>query len=384
MPSLGRFLEMIEAVSRRDWKAIEKIGKAAADDEREKKHYQAAHKISEAIEIATSRNGIEDSIGTIASPIKPFSSEIPPLLHELKVEDKPSPILSSDILNLVSELVREWRQEERLRAKGISPRRTILLHGLPGCGKSHLATFIAKSLNLRLFVIRFDNLISSYLGETGSNIRRVFDFIISNRCALFIDEIDAIAKQRDDRNELGELKRVVITLLQNLDISSGKSILLAGTNHPHMLDAAIWRRFELILELLPPKQTERIAIFSLYLENDIPQNIHKALTQATEGLTGSDIFQVCNNAKRKALIDESKDIFTHLGVSILEHLDRLTTNSVEKKIDGRKIMATLILKLLNERLFSFQYLESLSGIPRSTLHHKYTNFNGLKTNENIR
>lgn len=382
MPSLGRFLEMIEAISRRDWSAIEKIGKAAAADEREKKHYQAAHKISEALEVAISRTGIEDSIGTVASPLKPLSGDIPSLLHEFKTDDKPPPILSQEILSSVDALVGEWRHEERLKAKGISPRRTILLHGLPGCGKSHLASYMAKTLNLRLFVIRFDNLISSYLGETGSNIRKVFDFIMSNRCALFIDELDAIAKQRDDRNELGELKRVVITLLQNLDISAGKSLLLAGTNHPHMLDSAIWRRFELILELLPPKHNERLAIFSLYLEEEIPNHIRNALAHSSDELTGSDIFQICYNAKRKTLIDNSKNIFIHLCISILEYLDRLTTNSTGKKIDERKIIATLILKLLDEKVFSFKELESLSGIPHSTLHHKYSNLNGIK--ENVR
>ncbi|MDX1901853.1 MAG: ATP-binding protein [Gammaproteobacteria bacterium] len=373
---------MIEAISRRDWSAIEKIGKAAASDEREKKHYQAAHKISEALEVALSRTGIEDSIGTVASPLSPLAGDIPSLLHEFKTDDKPSPILSQEVLNSVDELIGEWRHEERLKAKGISPRRTILLHGLPGCGKSHLASHIAKTLNLRLFVIRFDNLISSYLGETGANIRKVFDFVMNNRCALFIDELDAIAKQRDDRNELGELKRVVITLLQNLDISAGKSILLAGTNHAHMLDSAIWRRFEIILELLPPKRKERIAIFTLYLDEEIPSNIHDALAQASEGLTGSDIFQICNNAKRKTLIDDSKSILTHLCFSILEHLDRSASNPSEKKTDERKIIATLTLKLLNDKLFSFQDLESLCGIPKSTLHLKYSNLNGIK--ENVR
>lgn len=380
MPSLGRFLELIEAISRRDWGAIESIGKATAADERGKKHYQAAHRITEALEIAISNGGIEDSVGTVASPLKPLTSEIPSLLHEIISFNKPTPILSQEILRGVDEFIGEWRHEERLKAKGISPRRTILLHGLPGCGKTHLANYIAKNLNLRIFVIRFDNLISSYLGETGANIRKVFDFVMNNRCALFIDELDAIAKQRDDRNELGELKRVVITLLQNLDISTGQSILIAGTNHPHMLDAAIWRRFELTLELHPPERAERLDIFSLYLEQEIPHSIRDAIAHSSEGFTGSDIFQICTNAKRKTLIDNSKTLFFHLCFSILEHLNRERSSLSQKKIDDRKIKAILSLKLLDDKLFSFQELESLSGIPRSTLHHKYSNLDGIKNN----
>lgn len=378
MPSLGRFLEMIEAISRRDWSAIEKIGKAAASDEREKKHYQAAHKISEALEIAISKTGIEDSIGTVASPLKPLSGDIPSLLHEYKTDTIVAPVLSQDILASVDELIGEWRHEEKLKAKGIFPRRTILFHGLPGCGKTHLASHIAKNLNLRLFIIRFDNLISSYLGETGSNIRKVFDFVKNNRCALFIDEVDAIAKQRDDRNELGELKRIVITLLQNLDLSAGNSILFAGTNHPHMLDSAIWRRFELILELMPPKETERLAIFSLYLDKDIPNNIRNTIALSSEGLTGSDIFQICSNTRRKSIIKSNDEFFVHLVISLIEYLDRLTSNKIDKKIDDRKIIAALSLKLLYDKDFSFQDLEKLSGIPRSTLHHKYSKLAGIK------
>ena len=379
MLSLGRFLDIMDAISRRDWSAIEKAGKAAAADARKRKHYQVAHQIDMALEVALSKGDFEDSVGTISSPIEPLNSEIPPLLFEINHSNITTPILSKDTMGLIEDLLGEWKFEERLKSKGITPRNTILVYGPPGCGKTHLASFIAKSLQLRLFVIRFDSLISSYLGETGSNIKKVFEFVLTNRCALFIDEMDAIAKKRDDQNELGELKRIVITLLQNLDTRKNRSILIAATNHPHMLDPAIWRRFEFVLELLPPKSGDRVDLFSFYLGQKIPDYIEEYLISSTNGLTGSDILQICNNAKRKFFINNHTNLFLDLNLSILDYLKRVPSNS-SKKIDERKLIAALSIKILDEKAFSFHELESLSGIPHSTLHNKYNQLQGVKDN----
>ena len=128
----------------------------------------------------------------------------------------------------------------------------MLLYGPPGCGKSRLARYTARKLGLELYVARLDGLISSYLGSTSKNIRALFEFASRTPCVLFLDEFDAIAKLRGDTQELGELKRVVNSFIQNLDTLGTQSVVLAATNHEVLLDAAVWRRFSYRLELSYP------------------------------------------------------------------------------------------------------------------------------------
>ena len=163
-------------------------------------------------------------------------------------------VLSKRNAEKLESFILSCQNAEKLNSVGIDVPNSLLLYGPPGCGKTKCAYLIAKQLSLPLVIARLDSMISSYLGTTAKNIRSLFEFTQKMPCVLFLDEFDAIAKARDDNNELGELKRVVNSLLQNIDTMSKDSLILAATNHHQLLDSAIWRRFNYKLEIeLPDK-----------------------------------------------------------------------------------------------------------------------------------
>jgi len=157
-------------------------------------------------------------------------------------------------------------KKEELKRHNLDLPYSLLLHGQPGTGKTAIAHLIAKKINLPLVTVKLDAVISSLLGNTAKNIRKVFEYANSKPCILFLDEFDAIAKLRDDSKELGELKRVVNSLLQNIDLFTKNNILLAATNHEKLLDPAIWRRFSTIINTDIISVETKYKIFTKELE----------------------------------------------------------------------------------------------------------------------
>jgi Cdc6-like AAA superfamily ATPase len=158
---------------------------------------------------------------------------------------------------MVEEFIAYVRAADRLQEEGVGIAPSLLMYGPPGCGKTELARYIAAKLAFPLITARVDTLISSFLGSTSKNLRLLFDHTAVRPCVLFLDEFDALAKLRDDKQELGELKRVVVSLLQNIDAVQGQTVILAATNHEHLLDPAIWRRFAYRVHIDMPKDDAR-------------------------------------------------------------------------------------------------------------------------------
>lgn len=197
---------------------------------------------------------------TRSSPLRkqsdvPLPVDVDSRLQLLRLEETSldhNLVLSESLSKNIEQVLSERRNVKALNNLGLHPTKTMLLTGPPGVGKTMAAKWIATKLNRPLLILDLSAVMSSYLGRTGNNIRFVLDYTKSIDCVLLLDEFDAIAKRRDDQSEIGELKRLVTVLLQEIDDWPGTGLLIAATNHPDLLDPAVWRRFEMVLNFNYP------------------------------------------------------------------------------------------------------------------------------------
>jgi SpoVK/Ycf46/Vps4 family AAA+-type ATPase len=213
-------------------------------------------------------------------------------------------ILPEKQLNVLRQISREHQRKDLLLAGGLKPRQRILFFGPPGCGKTLAAQVLAGVLAYPLVTVRFDAVVSSYLGETAANLRRVFEFIQTGQWVVLFDEFDAIGKDRDNPFEHGELKRVVNTLLQLMDAFRGESLLVAATNHETLLDKGVWRRFEAVVQFPVPAPQYRVLLLRQFLRGfDTTALNLEPLAGKLDGATGADIERLCVEAARLALLE---------------------------------------------------------------------------------
>lgn len=191
-------------------------------------------------------------------------------------------VLPDLVVDSCRELLEEQHRLELLRAHGLEPRHRMLVLGPPGTGKTTLAEGLAEALMVPLVVIRYELVIGSFLGETGARLAQLFDWARSRRCVLFLDEFDAIAKERGDIHETGEVKRVVSSLLMLIDEMPAHTVVVAASNHPELLDRAVERRFELVLKLPAPNQSARAQWWTRFLERLDVERTPSAKTLASE------------------------------------------------------------------------------------------------------
>lgn len=219
-------------------------------------------------------------------------------------------VLDQEPEKVLSQIVDEIRQADILTSYGLKPKQKVLFCGPPGTGKTFSAQIISSVLGYRLIHIRFDSIVSSFLGETAANLRKIFDFIDYGQWVVLFDEFDIIGKRRDDHHEHGEIKRVVNNFMQMLDGYTGESLLIATTNHQHLLDPGLWRRFDEILFFNLPDTDQRQQLLQKYLRVlDRTKDISlETLAAKTEDFSAADIARVCQEALKKTILEDKKKV----------------------------------------------------------------------------
>jgi SpoVK/Ycf46/Vps4 family AAA+-type ATPase len=218
-----------------------------------------------------------------------------------------APIFDERVTRAIASVMEEWANLEALAELGVAPARTCLIYGAPGTGKTRLALWIAAQLDLPVVLAKIDGLVSSFLGTTARNIGGLFAFANRYRCLLLLDEFDAVAKLRDDPQEVGEIKRVVNALLQNMDARHDLGVTIGITNHPSLLDPAVWRRFEVQLEIPQPGFDVRVEIARSFMPPVTPSEVDlRMIAWFTEGATGAEIETLVRTYKKARAVRQDE------------------------------------------------------------------------------
>jgi SpoVK/Ycf46/Vps4 family AAA+-type ATPase len=302
--------QLFLSYSNKDYESFELAAREYIEREKRKKHNIVAKDLEKALYntggIPTSQKRFRNNMPIPRDTEKGF-----PLL-EIQNFDKNFDhlIISKETKEQLEQVIREFKDSDILATYNLEYKKKILLCGKPGTGKTFSAQIMSSVLNIPLIYIRFDAIISSYLGETAGNLRKVFDFIEHGTWIVLFDEFDIIGKNRDDNHEHGEIKRVVNNFLQMLDNVKGDSIILAATNHQNILDPAIWRRFDDVVYYNLPDEKSRCQLFEIYLKS-IKRDKDIDLvefSQTTKGLSPADIKMITEEAMKFAIINSRSSI----------------------------------------------------------------------------
>lgn len=275
--------------------------------------------------------------------------------------DQLPPILNQRIAETISGFLYEREKISHLLEKGIKPSTSILLVGKPGTGKTMLAKYIAGVLKKDLVVLDLASSMSSLLGKTGQNLKKVLEYAKQNSSVLLLDEFDAIAKRRDDSTDLGEIKRVVNVLLMELENWPTSSVLIATSNHPELLDRAIWRRFDHVIEIELPEEKERATILinelSEFLDEETKAFIHP-LAKILDNKSPSDLCRFADNAKRRVVL-KNENVINALVNSLELHTQEKDIRgqfcSIAKQMLGNEITVRQLAQLTGFSPAGVQY-----------------------------
>ena len=327
MPTAEQLKALIESHLGGDDNHFFAVAMQVAASEAKLGHSKVAEEIRQLIDEAKSRRGarnLSQQAVLLARPKGEISNLLSVSYPTLRLSDM---VLKTDVYERLTRLIKEHRQVTKIRTHGLSPRKKLLLIGPPGTGKTMSAAVLAGELGLPLLVVRLDSLITKYMGETAAKLRLIFDAIAQTRGVYLFDEFDSIGSQRGMGNDVGEIRRVLNSFLQLIEQDNSDSILLAATNHPDILDYALYRRFDDVIQYPLPEKEQMVKALKAKLAGFKKLSIDwDALADSAMGLNYADITRACEEAVKDAIIHDRKKVGTP---------DVLKTLSERKAINGK-------------------------------------------------
>lgn len=273
-------------------------------------HGKLAEELRALVDQAKARRGLPPQAGENAIPISRPRGELAGLLSVNYPKARLGEMVLSDmLLNQLNRIIREQRKAAQILAHGLSPRRKLLLMGPPGTGKTMTASVLAGELGLPLFQVRLDGLITKYMGETASKLRQVFEATDRTRGVYFFDEFDAIGSQRGLANDVGEIRRILNSFLQMIEQDESHSLIVAATNHPEILDHALFRRFDDVLHYELPDEVHIASVLKSRLGRMAAKGVSwKRLSSGAVGLSYAELARASDETLKDSLIEGRNEV----------------------------------------------------------------------------
>ncbi|KQS18519.1 AAA family ATPase [Exiguobacterium sp. Leaf187] len=357
----NHLIALVRAALENDKRVIE-LSTISIIRKTKKSNQDLSKNLSELLSIHNAGSSFTRSVG-----VQPPPTDKESFLSLLKVEDssifEENLILEKQNKIMIDNFLKERKNSKLLIENGIQPPKSILLYGPPGVGKTSISKYIAKMLDLPLVTLDLSAAISSYLGKTGQNLKKVLEFGKENPSVLLLDEFDSIAKKRDDSTDLGELKRIVNVLLKELEEWPPNSIIIGATNFPEFLDKAIWRRFDIKIDIPLPSKNQRINLWNAYLNNElikIDENLIEIVSKLIVEISPSDIKQISEYILRRVIIDDENP--SEILISRIKEFYSKDNSTFNKEI----IKA---LKQTDVNITQAKLAEILSISPSTVNHH---------------
>jgi AAA+ superfamily predicted ATPase len=330
--------ELFKSFVTEDKQKFVEVARTIIAEERKLNHQLLANELKDIIDDADNRVNVVRDVDYNKSykkniPIPRDNEKGFPLLEIKEYElDWSDLIVSAETKNQLQSIEKGFWNKEIFGTYGIKPKQKILFYGVPGTGKTLTAKILSSVLGLPLVYVRFDAIVSSYLGETATNLKKIFDFIERGHWIVLLDEFDVVGKQRDDQYEHGEIKRVVNNFMQMLDSYNGESLIIAATNHEQLLDPGLWRRFDDIIHFQLPNEDEREKLFHYYFKTIKKKEIdYQSLSKKGNGLSPADISQVVSECIRQMIIENKNEINTTLINRVIESYQKRKELEPKKK-----------------------------------------------------